>query len=252
MIAWRRPTVYVGVIAVIVAAWAVLTISRAVKPLLLASIPDVGVALGQLFQQPAGVVGPIGLTLAEAGIALGLAVIAGVGLGLVIGASPLLRRAYEPLATGLAALPLVILYPVLAASLGVGPSSKIVLGALYAFFPLLIATMRAVGRVDEGLIASARAMGASRREIVLSVMMPAVSLPVIAASRVAWALALVTIIAAEFIAGANGVGYELAQASHLLNTPVLFAWVLLTVALTVLANLLFTLLTRLLLKGIER
>lgn len=252
MIAWRRPTVYVGVVAVVVALWFSLTATGAVKPLLLASPAKVVGKLGILFQDPGRVLAPIGVTLTETAIAVVTATIVGFVFGLVVGRSRLLFAAYEPLVTGLNALPLVILYPVLAATLGVGPVSKIVLGALYAFFPIAIATMRAVSQVDRELITAAQTMGAGPGLIARSVLMPAISGPVIAGLRVAVALALVTIIAAEFISGAAGIGYQLGAASQGLDTPSLFAWVLIAIAVTVLVNLVFAAITTAIRKGIER
>jgi ABC-type nitrate/sulfonate/bicarbonate transport system permease component len=249
---WRRPAVYAGVILVTLLAWWLLTVSGAVGPLLLASIPDVLTSLGSLMQHPSDIVEPIAVTVAETAIAFAIALVVGVSLGLVVGSSALLRRAYEPLATGLSAVPLVILYPVLAAALGVGSPSKVVLGALYAFFPVVISTIRAVSRVDGGLISASQAMGAGRGQIMRSVVAPAVVVPVISSLRVAWALALVTIIAAEFIAGSHGVGYQLGAASQLLDTPLLFAWIVLAILLITVVNVLFTALSRLTLKGIER
>ncbi|WP_219420355.1 ABC transporter permease [Pseudonocardia nigra] len=92
-----------------------------------------------------------------------------MSLGLVVGTSRLLRDAYEPVFTTISALPLVVLYPIVAAILGVGSGSKIVIGTLYAFFPIVIATTRAAATVDTRLLAAARAMGASSAEVTRSV-----------------------------------------------------------------------------------
>lgn len=252
MIAWRRPAVYAAVVAVVVALWFALTLPGMVKPLLLASPSRVFLKLGILLEKPLDILMPIGVTLAETAVAVVCATVLGIILGIVVGRSRLLLAAYEPLVTGLNALPLVILYPILAATLGVGPVSKIALGALYAFFPIVIATMRAVSRVDRGLVLAAQTMGAGLLSITRSVLLPAITSPVIAGLRVAVALALVTIIAAEFISGAAGLGYQLAAASQGLDTPALFAWVLIVIVVTVVVNVFFALITTIIKKGIER
>ncbi|WNM25571.1 ABC transporter permease [Demequina capsici] len=252
MILTRRAAVYGSVLAVTIVAWILLTASGAVKPILLAAPLDVLGELGHLLSHPAKVLEPIGVTLAEATVALAVAAIAGVVTGFAIGPSELGVRAYEPLITTLSALPLVILYPVLAATLGIGSPSKVAIGALYGYFPVAIATLRAVHRVDRGLLTAARTMGARRIALATSVVLPAVSSPVIASMRVAMSLSLVTIIAAEFISGAAGVGYQLATASQGLDTPALFAWVVIAIALTVVVNIAFTMVTTLTSKGIER
>jgi NitT/TauT family transport system permease protein len=252
MNAWRRPTTYAAVIAVIVVVWVLLTVTGAVKPILLASPSAVWTSLTFLAGDPVSILKPIGLTLGETGIAFAGASIVAIVVGVAIGSSTLLRRAYEPLLTTANALPLVILYPVLAAALGVGSNSKIVLGALYAFFPVAIATAKAASLVDRRLIIAAEVMGATRLQTTSSVVMPAIVQPIIAGLRVSLALSLVTIIAAEFISGAGGVGYELAASSQSLDTPTLFAWVVIACALTVVVNVVFTITTNALTKGIRR
>ncbi len=252
MISWRRPTTYAAVIAAILVVWVLLTVSGAVKPILLASPSSVWTSLTFLAADPASILKPIGVTLGETGIAFAGASIVAVIVGVAIGSSPLLRRAYEPLLTTANALPLVILYPVLAAALGVGSNSKIVLGALYAFFPVAIATAKAASLVDRRLIIAAEVMGATRVQTTRSVVMPAIVQPIIAGLRVSLALSLVTIIAAEFISGAGGVGYQLAAASQSLDTPTLFAWVVIACVLTVVVNVVFTVTTNALVRGIKR
>ncbi len=250
--AWRRPTTYLAVVGVILITWELLTVTGAVKPILLATPSDVWGRLVFLFQSPQTIGEAVGVTLGELAVAFAIAVVVAVPVGALVGSSDLLRRAYTPLLTTLSALPLVILYPVLAATLGVGSDSKIALGALYAFFPVAISTAQAAGHVDRRLITASHAMGATSAQTTRSVVMPAIFVPVVASLRVSLALCLVTIIAAEFISGANGVGYQLAAASQGLDTPTLFAWVVIACLLTVLANVLFSLTTTALLKGIKR
>ncbi|WP_417563913.1 ABC transporter permease [Microbacterium sp.] len=252
MITLRRGATYVGVVAFVIVVWVALTTFGSIRPFLLASPSAVLSSLGRLMATPERILQPIGVTLAETGIAFAIATGAGVILGVVVGSSKLLVAAYEPMVTTLSALPLIILYPVLAATLGVGSPSKVAIGALYGFFPIAISTMRAVARVDTTLLTASRTMGGRGLGLVGSVMIPAISPAVIAAMRVAMSLSLVTIIAAEFISGAAGVGYQLAAASQGLDTPGLFSWVLIVVVLTIVVNILFALITTALRKGIER
>jgi NitT/TauT family transport system permease protein len=249
---WRRPLLYVLTVVVILAVWELLSVSGLVQPLLLASPADTWTQLRGLAGQGSVVGDALQVTLRETLIAFGIAVVIGVPLGLALGSSRLLRKAYEPVLTSLNALPLVILYPVLAATLGIGSASKIALAALYAFFPIAIATVRATSSVDPRLVTAARTMGASQRQLTLSVIAPSVSSPVLAGLRVGLGLALVTTIAAEFISGSMGVGYQLGATSQGLDTPGLFAWIVVACLLTIAVNLVFTLCTTAARKGIYR
>lgn len=250
--AWRRPVLYAGTIALVLAVWELLSVTGAVQPLLLASPADTWDQLRALAGHGGTVWSAVGTTLRETATAFLVAVAVAVPVGLLVGASRVARAAYEPVLTSLNALPLVVLYPVLAATIGIGSGSKIALAALYAFFPVAIGTVRATGTVDDGLLAAARTMGASPSQRTVSVVAPTVFPAVLASMRVGLGLALVTTIAAEFISGAKGVGYQLGAASQGLDTPGLFAWIVIACALTVVVNLVFTLFTIAARKGVYR
>ncbi len=211
--------------------------------MLLASPAAAWTAFRQLAAEPLHILRPVGVTVRETALAFGLALLLAVPVGVAIGSSRTLRRAYEPLFTSVNALPLIILYPVLAATLGIGSGSKTALGLLYAFFPIVITSMRATAHVDRDLLVAAAAMGAKGGQRIRSVVAPSILAPLFASMRVALGLALVTVIAAEFISGSGGVGYELGAASQSLDTPGLFAWIIVACLLTICINLLFSVIT---------
>jgi ABC-type nitrate/sulfonate/bicarbonate transport system permease component len=109
-----------------------------------------------------------------------------------------------------------------------------------------------VSQVDRSLLEAMRSMGARGTRVVRAVVLPYALPGIVAGLRIGFGLALVTVIAAEFIAGSAGVGYELAATSQGYHSADLFAWVALTVALTVVANMAFTTLTLALERTIRR
>jgi len=249
---WRRPVLYVGTIGFVLAVWELLSVTGMVQPLLLASPGDTWDRLVLLTGQGDTVRSAVEVTLRETGTAFLIASAVAVPFGVLAGASRTARAAYEPLLTSFSALPLVVLYPVLAATIGIGSGSKIALAALYTFFPIVIGTLRATANVDVGLLAAARTMGATRSQQTLSVVSPTVFPAVLSSMRVGLGLGLVTTIAAEFISGAEGVGYQLGVTSQGLDTPGLFAWIVIACALTVVVNVIFTLCTIVARKGVYR
>jgi len=246
--AWRRGVVYVATVAAVLAAWELLSATGTVKPLLLASPSSTWHALAHID----GIATPVFTTLRETGSAFLIATVLAVPIGLLVGNSDLHTRAYEPVLTSVSALPLVVLFPVFAATFGIGSTSKIVLGTLYAFFPMAIATSRAAHAVDRRLIVAGRTMGASRAQRLTSIVVPVILPPLLASMRVSLGLAVVTVIAAEFISGAEGIGFELGRYSQLLDTPTLFAWIVVACALTVAINITFTALAAVAQKGMNR
>jgi NitT/TauT family transport system permease protein len=248
----RRAGTYVAVLACTILAWWVLTATHAVIPLILPPLPAVGSALWVQLADPGIWAGAMGVTVARAAAGFAVAALVAVPLGVVVGRSPLLRRTYEPLLATLTAVPLVILYPVFAATLGSGTYSKVVLGALYAFFPIAIAAIRAVGQVDPRLVTALRSMGSRGAQLIRIVVVPSALPGIVTGLRVGLGLALVTVIAAEFIAGSAGVGYQLAATSQGYHTADLFAWVVLAVGLTIAVNATFTVLASLLERTFRR
>lgn len=248
----RRAVTYVAVLATGLLAWWALTATQAVAPLILPPLDTVGSALRVVLADPGTWADAMGVTVVQAVAGFLIATLIAVPLGIILGRNPLLSRAYEPLLGTLAAVPLIILYPVFAATLGIGTSSKVVLGALYAFFPIAIAATRAVGQVDPQLVTALRSMGSRGAHLVRTVVVPSALPGIITGLRVGFGLALVTVIAAEFIAGSAGVGYQLAATSQGYHSADLFAWVLLAIGLTIAVNTAFTILASLLERSLRR
>ena len=248
----RRAMAYLAVLAVVLVVWQLLTVLGAVPVLVLPTPASVGEALRGILSDPASVWAAVTTTLGEAALAFTIAAILGVVVGVGLGLSRVLRDSYEPLLANLNAVPLVILYPVLAAVLGLGSASKVALGAMYGFFPVAIACLAATSHVDRDLVTAARAMGAHRRRVLVQVVMPAISGPLTSGLRAGLGLALVTVVAGEFIAGTAGLGYQLAASSEGFHAPALYAWLLITVAVIVALNGGLTALTYLSQKGLRR
>ncbi|GIM89771.1 ABC transporter permease [Paractinoplanes toevensis] len=245
-----KAAAYATVTAVTLLAWWLLTATGATNPLILPPLDEVAAAVKA--QDPATWVAAMAVTTVRATIGFAVATVLAVPLGVLIGRSETLNRAYEPLLATIAAVPLVVLYPVLAATLGLGTASKVALGGLYAFFPIAIATIRAVRQTDPGLLTAMRSMGASRARLISAVVVPSALPGIVAGLRVGFGLALVTVIAGEFIAGDDGVGYQLAASSQGYQSADLFAWVVLAVALTIVVNTVFTFLATTLERTLRR
>jgi len=248
----RRLIAYAIVVLLLILPWWALTAGGKVAPLTLPPPGAVGGALRELLGDAGDWLPSVGVTLGRTLLGFGLAVLVAVPLGVVLGRARLLDRAYEPLLGTLAAVPLVVLYPVLAATLGIGSASKVTLGGLYAFFPIAIAATRAVAQTDPGLLTAMRSMGAGSVRLARTVIVPSALPGIVTGLRVGLGLALVTVIAAEFIAGDDGVGYRLAAAGQGYQSAGLFAWVALAVVLTISVNAAFTVFASLLERSVRR
>jgi len=113
-------------------------------------------------------------------VGLGLVLALGVGLafGIMLFYSPLLERMIYPLLIISRNIPYYAVAPILIVWLGFGLLPKVIVGALIAFFPIVVNTHDGLKSVDPDLVKLLRALGASRLQIFFKVRFPA-ALPVI-------------------------------------------------------------------------
>jgi taurine transport system permease protein len=153
-----------------------------------------------------------------AGVAIGVAL--GVLLGLVMGSVPWLRSVLEPWLTFLRALPPLAYFFLLVIWLGIDEAPKITLLALAALPAAAVATTSAVLAAPVGLIEAARALGASRGQVIRDVVIPSALPGTFTGIRLAVGMAYSAVVAAELFNGIPGVGGLVKDASNYNNTPV--------------------------------
>ena len=155
----------------------------------------------------------------------------GIGVGLLAGSVTPVRRAMLPLASGLYAVPLVILYPLFTAWLGVGAESKVAFASIYGLLPCLLGTMAGVQTIDRQYLVVARSLRATRWQMIYRVMLPAAIPTVLASLRVGGALVIVGVVVAEMLTSTEGIGYLITRYRTMLDSPRVFAGILMVVAL---------------------
>ena len=166
-------------------------------------------------------------------VALGFAVGAGSGLvaGYALARSRLVERLATPYLVAAQAVPILALAPLLALWFGPGLLAKVVICGLIVFFPVAIATMVGIRGVDRGLLELGRSLRASRRQVLLTLEIPAALPSILGGVRVGVTLAVVGAIVGEWAGADRGLGLlvNLARGS-LFDIPLLFA-TLVTIAL---------------------
>jgi NitT/TauT family transport system permease protein/taurine transport system permease protein len=175
----------------------------------------------------------LSITLQE--VAAGMLFACGCGIlaGALLGTLPGLRRLLLPLASGFYAIPIVVLYPVLTAWLGIGPQSKIFFGSLIGFFPTMLATAAGIQTIEPQYLLMARSVGASLPQRIAFVVIPA-SLPtVLTGVRLGGALVIVGVVVAEMLLSTEGVGYLITRYRTILDSEHVFVAVLLVLAMAV-------------------
>ena len=158
-----------------------------------------------------------------------LAVVGGVLLGALVGSSRLLYKGLYPLLIGFNSIPKVAVVPVLVIWFGIGVVPAVLTAFMVSFFPVTVNVATGLATLEPELEDVLRALGASRRDILVKVGIPR-SLPYLFASlKVAITLAFIGSVISETVASNEGIGYLILAASARFDVPLVFA------ALTVIA-----------------
>jgi ABC-type nitrate/sulfonate/bicarbonate transport system permease component len=219
-IAWRLvPFVSVGLL---IAAWEAVARSGTVTPYLL---PSVGTVLARIGTD--AVAGDLWTNMAQtlyrafAGFAIAATI--GVALGFAMARSRLAHWFFDPLISIGFPMPKIAFLPVIMLWLGTFDVSKISMVVFDATFPVVTATLVGIAGVERELIWSARNMGASEREVLRQVVLPAALPQIMTGLQVALPLALIVAVVSEMVMGGYGLGGAMMTAYRFANSAGVFA-----------------------------
>jgi NitT/TauT family transport system permease protein/taurine transport system permease protein len=173
------------------------------------------------------------VTLYEVGCAMLISCLGGIVAGALVGGIAVLRNLLLPIVSSLYAVPVVILYPIMTAWFGVGSESKIMFAGIYAFFPVMLSTAAGIRTIEPQFILAARAMGATLRQQVVRVIIPASVPTVFAGLRLGGALTIIGVVVSEMLTSAAGIGYLVTLNRTILDSPRVFAAILMILMLAV-------------------
>ena len=163
------------------------------------------------------------VTLARMVAAFALAAALGVPLGLVMGMVRPVRDAVEPYIAFIFPVPKIALLPFLLILLGVGEPAFVLTGASSAFFQIVISTLAGVQTMDPRLLEVGRNYGAHGARLFRTVILPAALPSIFTGLRLGLGLALVAVVAVEFIAAKSGLGHLVYRHWQMLSTPEMYA-----------------------------
>lgn len=139
---------------------------------------------------------------------LGMAVGAVIGglLAVAIASVGVLRRSLYPLLVVSQVIPIVVLAPLLVLWFGFGLTPKVVVVALIVFFPVVVSTVAGLTGVDREVVDLVRSMGGSRRQVLLTVLIPAAVPAFFAGLRISAAYAVAGAVIGELVGAESGLG----------------------------------------------
>jgi NitT/TauT family transport system permease protein len=229
LVRWLLP---VGVILVILCIWQAVVAIFGLKPYFIPS-PTL---IARTFWDNIGTIGTNTVpTVLQAltGFAIGnaLAIVLSIWFVHVRPA----RRALYPLAIVLQSIPLVALAPVAIVTLGTGFTTKVVMTGIISFFPTLVNMMRGLDSVEPALVELFKSVHASRGKVLWKLRWPSALPYLFAGLRITASASVVGAIIVEWIGSDTGLGYMIINSTYQFNTPLLWASLVASSALVLIA-----------------
>jgi ABC-type nitrate/sulfonate/bicarbonate transport system permease component len=207
---------------VIVLAWEIASKSGAVTPFLLP--PPTAVASRMWQDAVSGDLAVnLGLTLYRALVGFAIAGACGVALGILMARNAAIRWFFDPFVSVGFPMPKIAFLPVFMLWFGLYDVSKIAMVIFSAIFPVVTATFAATEGVDRQLLWSARSLGASERQLLGEIILPAALPQILTGLQVALPIAMIVTIVTEMLMGGEGLGGAMIGASRFADSPGVFA-----------------------------
>jgi len=163
------------------------------------------------------------LTLYRALTAFAICTVLGIAIGMAMSRNVIANWFFDPIVSVGFPMPKIAFLPVVILWLGVHDVSKITIIVIDAIFPVIAATVIAIRGVERELIWSARNMGASSRELLTQIVLPAALPQILTGLQVALPLSLIVAVVAEMLMGGYGLGGAMMTASRFANSTSVFA-----------------------------
>jgi NitT/TauT family transport system permease protein len=173
-----------------------------------------------------------------------LAVILGVPVGLWLGSQVLARMAFLPAINFFRSLSPLAWIPFAILWFGIGDLPAVFLIFMACFFPIVVATLAAVANIPSVYFRVAHDYGFSGLELLTKVTLPAIAPQVITSLRVTAGLAWLVVVAAEMIAGRDGLGFAIWDARNGLRMDLLVAGMIVIGVIGMVIDRLLTRLTK--------
>lgn len=174
--------------------------------------------------------GHLWVTLVETLLAFASGTLAGLAMGMWLALSSNAAAILDPYIKALNSMPRVILAPIFAVWFGLGIASKVALGFTLVFFIVFFNVYQGVKEVSPTVLANARMLGASQRQLLRHVYLPSATSWVFSSLHTSVGLAFVGAVVGEYLGSARGVGYLILQAEGTFDINTVMAGILVLTA----------------------
>ena len=225
----------VAIIVAVVVVWEAVSASGLLYRDVVPSLIAIGKAL-YLTLRDGSFYFHLGTTAYEIGIAMVIGGLSGLAVGILLGGSRFLARAYEAFLYYLGPCPKIIFFPIMIMWFGVGPASKVAMGTISCFFPVVLSAAAGVRQIDSVLIRVGRSFRVNTWQMVTKIYLPAMRHPVINGARLGLGVALIGTLLAETKLSNRGIGFLVIQAYSVFNMPQMYALMIILFVIAIGAN----------------
>jgi NitT/TauT family transport system permease protein len=188
------------------------------------------------------------VTLEETFLGFVIGSAGGIVCGVILGRNKLLSDVFSLYIQIANSIPRVVLGSVFVIALGLGMASKVALAVVMVFFVVFGNAFQGVREADRYMIANAQILGASRRQLTTSVVIPSALSWILASLHVSFGFALVGAVVGEFLGSKQGIGLLISTAQGAFNASGVFAAMIVLAVVALSADYLLSTLERRLLK----
>lgn len=172
----------------------------------------------------------------ELTVGFAMALVSGLVVGILVGASRMSYRTFLPIILMAYAFPQITLLPLFVLLFGIGPAVKVVFGFTHGFFPIVVNVIAGTQNVNPVLLTSANSMGASRYQVYRHIIFPHLVPSLFTGMRLGMTATLLGVILAELYATRKGIGYFTEHYSETFEPNNLFALVALIATIAICLN----------------
>jgi len=209
-------------VVIVIVAWQAYVSGTHISAFILPEPADVWTAWLDLLRKPHAW-SDTGMTAYETLVGFAWALVLGVVIGVVIGRVRWLEATLNPFIVAIQVVPKVAFVPLFVLWFGFGITSKVIVAAVLAFFPILTNTVLGVKSVDTGHRDVMTSLNATRWAIFRRLELPS-SLPyILTGMEVGIVLAIIGAVVGEYLGGNAGLGYLLIAKMNAYETDGLFA-----------------------------
>jgi NitT/TauT family transport system permease protein len=178
----------------------------------------------------------LGVTAGEVGAGLLIGGVAGLMVGLALGANRFLADAFEHFLYYLGPTPKIIFFPIMFMWFGVGAGSKVAMGTISCFFPIALSVAAGMRQIDQVLIRVGRSFRLNTWQMVTKIYLPAMRAPIINGVRLGLGVAIIGTLLAETKLSNRGVGFLIINSYSTFNMPRMYSLLIVVFVLAIGAN----------------